>query len=329
MVYKDRLEYYIEKAQQSFHYCPTCQPYDSGDIVWILGIQTSMIEYLECLKIPKKYWNDVASSLLCPNCGASLDVSTDVGLKSPYEIEQEKFIEKLYRSWYKNYEIQFNEFFEYLEKYPYLGLANKFGKKIKKFISELTPIKIENQSWYRAREVKSSELLSTNDLYPPDPNDVSISEGRFNHFGQQVFYLSETEDCAIKEVLDKDGIAWIQKFKINKITNIIDLSPDHTNTPSNDISVIAFGLIYIGALYKPVKRTNGWKPEYFISRFIADCLKEKGFNGIVFKSTRHFLNNLVLFNWTKNNIEAVDKPKILTFKKNNSTFYFNTDANEL
>ena len=154
------------------------------------------------------------------------------------------------------------------------------------------------------------------DLFPPDPKHVATPEGRFNHVGQCVFYLSKTKEGAAREVLTKEGgLAWVQEFEIGTISDIVDLSSGLINTPQEDISALRFGLGYTKALARPVERSYGWKPEYFVPRFLADYLKRVGVKGIIFRSPYHYSDNLVLFQYGDGDVKSVNEPSLITVKK--------------
>jgi hypothetical protein len=307
---QDRLEEYSQNAQQNFHYCLNCQGRDSGEWIWIFGHRVSMFDYLTDLEIPEQFWQAVVNKLECPFCGSSLDLSMDIGLKSEYEIK----IDQMWIEWTNRYEFELKDFFLFLEKHPYLGLKHKLGQSILNELQNFPKCDIQDEIYYRARKVSSGKILSSSDMLPPDPKFVSITEGRFNHFGQSVLYLANYAEGAAREILNKgENIVWLQKYKIIKIKNILNLTPDPYNEPSPDIDILPFGLIYSGALSKEVERSVGWKPEYFVSRFISDCSKYLNFNGILFKSTRHYSNNLVLFNWQQKEIETVDEPIVFKY----------------
>src|SRR5205085_12103651 len=63
------------------------------------------------------------------------------------------------------------------------------------------------------------------DLQAP-PAHEAHSEGRFNHYGQSVFYLGGTQRAALRETVDITGaerVAWLQEFSLSAIENILDL----------------------------------------------------------------------------------------------------------
>jgi hypothetical protein len=314
------IEDYIDLARSEQAYCSTCQPYDSGECIWIRGIQQSMEDFLGDLGIPDKYRGEVAASLSCSHCGAGLDITCDVGTKT----DDERREDELWDSWHQNYEWRLKEFAEHLEKYPYLGLMHPLGKEISDDIEKLPRSSITKPSWFRGRRVDDSRVLEPMDMFPPDPNLVAIPEGRYNHFGQCAFYLSETKEGAAREVLGKDGgLAWVQEFALCEISDIANLSKHDFDAPEEDISVLAFGLSYTNVLAHPVERAAGWKPEYFVPRFIADCLKKVGFKGIIFRSPHHYSDNLVLFSYPEKDVKTVNAPSIIPLKKEEKSDFYN------
>lgn len=138
--------------------------------------------------------------------------------------------------------------------------------------------------------------------------NVKIAEGRFNHYGQRVFYLANSAEGAAYESLEKPGDVWIQKFRIKKAINILDLTVDPVREEIQSSNLLNFGLLFGEFLSVPVERNEGWKPDYFIPRFIADCAKKAGFNGIKYRSSRYRKQNLILFIWQDDEIEPIDNP---------------------
>ena len=308
----DKLEKYIDQVSYEITNCLNCQPRDSGEWIWIMGIQTWLPDLLNDLRIPESYHEAVAEALTCPHCGTDLELLCDVGIKTEYE----RYIDFKWDDWYRKYEHKFEDFFVFIEKFPYLGLHHKLGKQLFKKVPGLPKFNIEGELWFRARKVNGSKILTTDDLFPTDPEKVEIGEGRYNHFGQSVFYFAEDDFGAASEVLEEKGLVWLQKFRIIKADNIIDLSHEISEEPDPELDLLSFGLRYGRVLGRGVKRSAGWKPEYFVPRFIADCARLCGFNGVKFNSSRSYSRNLVLFSWEKENIEPIEVPYIYKFEKN-------------
>lgn len=303
---------YIEQAQGKLRSCYECQPRDEdGDTIWTVGIHSNLKELIAYdLEAPEEYWEIIGTYLDCPMCGLTLDLDSEVGVQSLTE-------DKIDRMWFQfqtEYGPKFSNFFDFLEKYPYLGLEHELGSEIRKAVKSLPQYEVENRVGYRARSVDSVVKTSA-DMYPPDPRLIKISEGRFNHFGQRVFYLANSENGAAKEALDKPGEVWLQKFQIIRATKILDLtfapleeaaSSDLLPVGENDL--LAVGLLYGRELSTVVERDKGWKPEYFVPRYIADCARLEGFKGIKYKSSRFHLENLVLFAWDDTFIKPQGRP---------------------
>ncbi len=304
------LRLYLELVYSELRYCPLCQPYDEG-IVWVLGRQIDIQILFAYLSIPSERWEDVAAELVCPNCGnQDIDLDTDVGTRPLEEV----WIDQTWEEWRKKYGERLNEFYKHLEKFPYLGLDHDIGREIFDAIAKFPTCEIKDGVWFRSRNISSSKRMTHNDMYPPEPNVVAIPEGRYNHHGQAMFYLSESDEGAAKERLDDEsGVFWMQKFNILHMTGILDLTIDFYAGLHQEIELLAFGMIYGRDLTLSVERSKGWKPEYFIPRFIADCARLGGFNGIKYKSSRSPFTNIVLFSWDKKYIVPVGEPTVFTF----------------
>jgi len=198
-----QVEQWVEAVQAEVAYCGTCQPYDEGECVWILGEEMEWDEIFDMCEVPEdeELRAQIARQIECPHCGAGLDDSCRVGVKS----EREKVVDDLWATWEEKYGWRFDDLYAYLEKHPYLGLSHDLGAELRDHIGKLPPSTLQEQVWYRARRVSSSAVLSARDMLPPDATEVAISEGRYNHFGQRVFYLAETKEAAAREVLGDEG----------------------------------------------------------------------------------------------------------------------------
>ena len=138
-----------------------------------------------------------------------------------------------------------------------------------------------------------SRIFDNNDMLPPNPQDVPISEGRFNHFGQGHWYLGDSIDlCGAECSHKKNCVLWFQKVEIEQATDILDLAKDYIynyfnpdNTDGYSLPIAVAALLWSGILTKEQQIKGFWKPEYFITRYIADICKEKGINGIIYPSS--------------------------------------------
>jgi len=303
-----KIERYRKKLQNEIAYCVMCQPFESGSYIWILGDKIELTLLLQELDIPEEVWDEVLEEVVCQNCGHSVELSDIVGTKP----EEEEKLEELYDRLEKVLGPKLDDFQSHLEQWPYLGLKHPIGKKILKQIKDFPIVSIRNEVWYRARAPKSGCNMNVAELLPPDPAKVVIPEGRYNHFGQQAFYLSASAEAAALETLidDKEGIAWTLDFRIKFVKQVLDLK-SQVGFPNTSLGLLPFGLIYGGNLEHKVMRDRGWKPEYFVPRFISDCARMSGLNGIKFMSTKSWQSNLVLFSWSNSSVEVVGSPRIL------------------
>ena len=283
-----QLNEFASRVQARLAPCANCQPYDEGEAVW-LNLHTDLDDLMELMGVPEACREEVAERLDCPCCHQSHELYEEVGYKADEEVRYYELAD----TWYQEYQGQFDEFHKYLEDFPYLGMNHGFGRRIYKEVSGFPTTKITDDIWYRARRISDGRELTPLDFYPPDPTKCVIGEGRFNHHGKSLFYLAGNEYGAATEVMREDETrAWVQKFRIKGLERILDLIPEE-GWAEEGLPVIAVGLMYFGALTRPVEREKGWKPEYLVPRFVADCARAQGFEGIAFKSARHYFDNLV------------------------------------
>ncbi len=308
MTRNDRVAAFAGKAQERIRYCLTCQPYDSGEAVWIFGDRWDMEDLLKDTGVPEALRDEVVSLLECPGCGCSLEKYSEVGLPTRHELEYEAKIKSLKKRFYP----KLQAFAEFLERFPYLGGRHPFANQIIQSVKKLPRKEITNEQWFRARSVRGEEILSSNDLLPPDPTKVAIREGRYNHYGQSHFYLADSQEGAALEVLAQPtkGIAWVQKYKITKASDVLDVTFD-LQGESLPEDLLSAALVYSSVLSRPVGSDQNWKPEYFVPRFVADAIKHEGYNGLVFSSNEFYHKNLVIFDVARVSYEFVDSPQIL------------------
>lgn len=305
------IEEWVEKIRDKFDYCANCQPYDSGEIVWVFGEQTDLINIMLSLEIPEEFYDEVASRLRCPNCGTPLESMSEVGVKTEYQKEVDDRVERLT----EEIEPDIEEFYQHLVKFPYLGARHPIAEKIIKEIKSIKPIKLENETWFRARTISTSDKFTTSDMLPPDPSKHAISEGRFNHYGQSHYYLGSNPQGCIKEICGiNDKVVWIQKIIINSLDNVLDLTEnwfEDWNERMDKLPYLYGGILSNRRLTQPVEHASSWKPEYFIPRFIADICKEFSVNGLIFPSAVYSMKNIVVFNINEMAYSFEGEPEIL------------------
>ena len=319
---KNAMRYY-ERVQQRVKYCVTCQPYDGGDYVWIMGIQTTLEELFDDINCPEKYRDAIADHISCPYCGNSSFERYDiVGEGETNDLSIESHLKKAEQRYGK----KIVDFQSYLEQYPSLALDHPMGRKLHKEIQRNNaPTTLATGEWYRARPVNGSKVFENDDMRAPN---VGISGGgRYHHAGQRVLYIANEESTAIKEVLSdhsEPSLIWVQKYKIiEPIEKILDLTPDWDNfSPSFDVAIVA--LLSTGTLMQPIiDRKNKWTPQYFITRFIADCARKAGYQGILYRSTKEYSNNLVLFDPDLSQVICEGNPRVIIFDHKERDIFVN------
>ena len=144
--------------------------------------------------------------------------------------------------------------------------------------------------------------------------------------GQSHLYLASDKETAIREISEGHNslLLWYQEFDVEKeINNILDLSYSFENI-SLSSSVLFLALTeYNDAVYKNGGNLDNWKPDYFLTRYIMDCAKYCGYNGIKYNSTKDGVgHNFVLFYPEKVKLKAIDRPQIyiLMKKEDNDVF---------
>jgi hypothetical protein len=300
------LQGFAEDVESLLSQCELGQPYDEGEVVW-LNPHTTLEDVMESAGVPEECHEEVAEIVRCPYCHAHHELYEEVGTKFEGELRFESLMDK----WYEAHAPKLEEFHNFLEKYPYLGAAHDFGKEIRDGVASFPSTTLKDVIFYRARRIMDGRDYTVDDFLPPDPKKHTIGEGRYNHAGQSVLYLSDDKDGAAIECLnDGESRAWVQGFRIREIEKILDLSEEE-DWADEETTMLACGLTHSGAVRLPVDRKISWKPEYFVPRFIADCAKEKGFNGILFKSVRHWRSNLVLFQYNAEKVKPEGDPEIV------------------
>lgn len=302
-------EEWAELLQPEVAYCYNCQPREDGEFIWVVGDQIEMTDFLSEHDVPEAQWEAVAGRLHCQNCGTELDPSCDIGRKSA----EEEAADEQWREWHDEYAPKLEEFTQWLERFPYLGADHAVGREFLEQIKEFPTNTYAREEWWRARRVEGPVPLTAVQMGPP-PNPPR-SEGRYNHHGQRVFYLASSKEDAAAEVLGSgECLAWVQQFKIADRTKLLDLTRPMAHEDMGAIPILLAGLAWSRAHMAPDDPDFEWKPQYFLPRFIADCARRHGFRGIVFDSPKHYGENLVLFDWKREDVVPVGEPSLLEWK---------------
>jgi hypothetical protein len=244
----------------------------------------------------------------CPNCGipgTDFSLDDEVGMPTAEDLLHRQ----RWNEWNRALRPRVDEFDAQLRAYPYLGGIHNLGQEILRTLPHFPRVTLQPGRWWRARKAEGARVFLLQDLQPP-PRHEARSEGRFNHYGQSVFYLGGTQRAALRETVDITGaerVAWLQEFLFGAIENILDLRvKDWSEELRPPLLAVGLTSEYISTSASP----TAWKPEYLVPRFIADCARYNGYRGIIFNSTKHSDENLVLFTWEDLANTPAGEPKL-------------------
>ncbi len=287
-------------AQAQIAHCDAC-----GDdcTEWVGDI-------LDELRVPRHLHDYTCRHLSCPQCEIGLEPDTFV---QRYDPEDRPHLTFIARSTLK-YARRLSAFHNFLSSFPYLGLEHPLGLALRRAVSSFPAVTLKDQHWLRARRLKPSDAqsLSSDKMWAPDPRVDRIVQGRYNHEGQSVLYLSEDLETAVAEVFDRPsaeqtGTVAVQGFDVLSLERVLDVRGTSTR------SLLYSALVYEGHLSRPVAHSSSWKPEYFVPRFVADLARLKGFSGIIYRTSKVFSAmglNLVVFNPQHEHFRPHSNPKI-------------------
>lgn len=254
------------------------------------------------LEIPREVHAQIADEIRCPECGEKIPLDSFISINFGYESERNR--QKLEAAINKAICGDIKKFIKYLKDFPMLGLQNDVGQKIEIAIKETPLLSIHNEEWFRGRKPELENplrIFNNYDMHKPSADKTR--EGRFNHYGQPVLYLGSSDIICAKEINegDEEIICWIQKVQVRK-ANVLDLTNKSSSKEFEKYPLLLAGLLISGELEKHKSNHDSYyKPEYAITRFIADLCRANNIDGIKYISTHKEDGdknpyNLVLFN---------------------------------
>ncbi|MCA0970639.1 RES family NAD+ phosphorylase, partial [Halobacillus litoralis] len=185
-------------------------------------------------------------------------------------------------------------FYDFLVKYPMLGLKHEVGRKIFDEIGKVSLTEFQGKTLFRARKRNCYERhapFTEMEMFQA-PHGLPV-QGRFNVTGHGELYASSCEETALEEVDTKEEddrfeiIEWILKEPVK----LIDLSG------------------YDSALseYSSYESMTPNNQEYLIPNFLSQCVKANNIAGIRFNSVKKPSNkNYVFFHFQQNWFEKVN-----------------------
>jgi hypothetical protein len=278
--------------------CAGCERHDDedGEIYWATGDPASLDGLLTDAGIPEELRAAVVDQLQCQGCGNSeLSRFDEIGVES----SEETAYRSTWLEWERKYASGLQDFAQHMERFPYLGLAHPFGRRIRRMIAGLGKGRLPETSWWRARKPRPGEVFASRDIMPPPPTKAQ-SEGRFNHVGKPLFYLCSDAQGALAETVAESERAWVQRFTVREREHVLDLTLPEWDQVAG-VPPLQLGLFSM--LDRPrADQASAWKPEYLIPRFVADCARLDGFDSILVASRKHLQRNLVLLVWMADDV---------------------------
>jgi RES domain-containing protein len=213
----------------------------------------------------------------CPRCGISL-----TGLFWPYNLPfdpPEGFTQNA------------KEIAALANQTPFLVLTHPLAKKVYEEIARVGSdifADAELIRLYRARPAAGLVNPTATDLGPPQASETA--DGRFNHAGLPALYLATTPELAFAEVGSPESGAYIATVELLRPPRLLNVSDDLVNSD-------VVRAVFASALVSAPPQGQGWaKPEYLFSRFVADCARAHGLDGIKYPSARKAIGaNVVIF----------------------------------
>lgn len=227
----------------------------------------------------KKQFLDNVHLVKCPRCGSSIKSNF-----WPFEFEFDD---------YNSLESEFESLKIFIKETPFIVLKNELANRTYSLIEKQLRItkKIAfDFPLFRGRILNSSIVEKKDFLAPPK---MYTNEGRYNHLGVPVIYAANKEITCYNELRKPKENLFIAEFKVNKELRLLNLNEiDDYENEGDLLKAIVLSSIASSKTEDDAK----YKPEYYFTRFISDCCKFLGFDGIIYPSVQVGIGeNFVLF----------------------------------
>lgn len=247
--------------------------------------QIPLITFYEGSRINAFYTSDqferLVQNLDCPRCGEKLGLTL-----YPYELPFDVP---------KGFEDNVASISDISRRTPFLLLEYKFAREILTTLEALSQTTDKSgvpANLFRARGLSGLTEFTCNQFDFAEPKIVS--EGRYNHAGQPVLYLGDSEETCFHELRGVNCV--IAEIEVIGDLKTLDFTAPYDN--HEDQSDLLNALAFSGLLSTPQEETGYQKPAYVFSRFVADCARTAGFDAIRYPSTRQTVqaHNYVILN---------------------------------
>jgi hypothetical protein len=256
-------------AQERFYACEVCWRDNAFDFAE---------EVLTPLRLKEREAKRLFRSLTCPRCESPVDPLTRLVTPTDEEVRYTiiaRRFDKLHRD-------DLIEFRSFLIRYPMLGLTKPFGEVLLKAMKKARKPVLEPRIWHHAtRNLDGPALV-------PRTQQRASRAGRFNQIGQMVIYLGADEKTAAVEVL-REPIAGerirIAAVELHEHLTVLDLRMViGVGDPAGHW--ILRNVVDRRFISEPTDDTDESRPQYRLPQFVADLARSRGFQGILYQSTR-------------------------------------------
>lgn len=232
-----------------------------------------------------KLWEFIA----CPRCGEPMG-----GNIFPFEFP---FSNAGY------FEEAFRELGELAHNTPFLVLTSSVAREIFEEVKKTCSKLCAGAPYKRLYRGRSIENPTFDDFNAPPASRVG--EGRYNHAGKPVLYLASDERTCWEECRRPRDRFFILEFAVQSPLLLLNFSD------FEELSNLLSALIYSSLMSSPTDSAGWNRPEYVLTRFVADCARAAGVDGIVYPSCRQSSgDNIVLLDPLKS--ESALKPIRIT-----------------
>lgn len=158
-----------------------------------------------CDFITEDEFNQFSSDLVCPRCNHELRgviYPYNMPFNVPYEFEQ-----------------LIGEIAKIAHETPFLLLANPFALEVFQEITKISQTiepEILSDAVFRARIFHNETVYTAADFFAPPKEKVA--EGRYNHAGKQVLYLSEEPETCFHELRSPQEGVMIANISIKNLS---------------------------------------------------------------------------------------------------------------
>lgn len=261
-----------ELAEERFQGCEECS---EANAVW------EVEEVLRPLRLRRNERKRLMRVLTCPRCESPIR-DYWYGRVVGYEANEIRHARRIAR-YNQKHRKDFSVFHRFLLKHPMLGGCHPFGQLLVKAIRRARKRTLHPAIWFRARE---GESLTASDLRPADPSVHALQPGRFNVAGQLGYYMAQSRELAAVEVQGGRQInqpVWVSEIHIRGPMKVLNLEFQVMGNEES-LPIILSGLIYTGVLGNYVGDES--KPQYRVPQFLADLIRERMFDGILYTRQR-------------------------------------------